>query len=102
MAIKWGRAIQVPPGMWGKAGIDDQGNWHILYSEKPENIAKPGSIGHDHYFKRGGKWHVQIRTSRHALLADEKGHTYEPNTPFDSIPPEILDNLFRQLAVGLD
>jgi hypothetical protein len=57
MAIKWGRAIRVPPGLWGKAGRDSDGNWHIMLAERKADVVNADDdSGIEHFVKRGGKW----------------------------------------------
>jgi len=98
MKVKYGPAKRIPPGLWAKAGIDETGAWHILMAEVKEHIKDTNSVGHDHYWKRDGKWYVQIRSSKDAMLVqDKKGHCLPHNTPFDICRPDILDNLLRQL-----
>lgn len=97
--MAYGPAQQIPPGLWAKAGRDNDGSWHILISEHEANIRDGSSYGHDHYYKKNGLWYVQIRASPNALLArDAKGHLLEDNFPFGVCSPEYLDNLFRQLV----
>jgi len=100
MSIRWGSAQQVPPGLWAKAGRDDDGDWHILMSSNESNIRDTRSQGHDHYWKRNGQWYVQIRlaSGAGATPSDNNGHLFGPDRLFDECPPENLDNLYRQLV----
>lgn len=100
MATRYGSAQRVPPGLWAKAGYDDRGDWHILMSESEENIRNSRSVGHDHYWRRNGIWHVQIRSTPGTAPSDDKGHLLDDNTVFELCPRENLDNLFRQLVEG--
>lgn len=97
MSIHWQGAQRIPPGLWAKAGYDDDRDWHILMSENKENIANSKSVGHDHYWKRDGQWYVQIRTTPDHTPSDSKGHLFPPNTLFEICPQENLDHIFRQL-----
>jgi hypothetical protein len=100
MAVFWGSAQQVPPGLFAKAGTDDSGDWHILMSSNESNILNSRSVGHDHYWKRGGQWYVQIRLTPAAMAtpSDNKGHLFGPDRLFEECLPENLDNLYRQLV----
>lgn len=50
-------------------------------------------VVHDHYWRRGGQWYVQVRKGSEHLLED--------NTAFDSIAPgvgRLLDEVLSKLG----
>ncbi|WP_041622796.1 hypothetical protein [Oscillatoria nigro-viridis] len=49
-----------------------------MLSENKENIRDGKSVGHDHYFKKNGKWYVQIKASQdNPFAVDKKGHLFD-------------------------
>jgi hypothetical protein len=74
--------IQVPPGLWGKAGKDEKGNWHIIMSERKADVVNAGDDERviEHFVKRGGKW-----------------YRYSDNVSMESAHSQ-LDGLLQQLA----
>lgn len=84
---------------WYKAMVDTSRNPHILLSEKKEYIEKQGRSWHDHYYKKGDKWYIQVTVSEDHPLAKGKGHhAYNPNKEYEEDLQSDLDKLWEQLT----
>ena len=93
---KWADAepVQGKWGLWFKFTRDQNGNRHLLVSEKKEGV-EPGGGSHEHYWEKDGKFYLQLRdkTGTAQLIKDKKGHLLEANTEF-SIPHKHIEDLF--------
>lgn len=95
---KYTEARQCPPGLWYKVMLDQSHTPNILLSgekisiltKQEKNILSEEkmlseeekkklfeTVAHDHYFKKNGKWWVQVKTSiDNPFTIDEKGHLF--------------------------
>ncbi|WP_016951627.1 hypothetical protein [Anabaena sp. PCC 7108] len=95
MAIYWSNYTDFhrPSGLHYKMGRDGRGDPHLLCSGDEGSLKRDSVILHDHYWRRSGKWYVQVKKGKEHLLED--------NTAFESIQQGVdkyLDEILKKLG----
>jgi hypothetical protein len=89
----WSNYIEFhrPSGLYYKMGRDSQGDPHLLCSGDKGSLERDSVLLHDHYWRRGNKWHYQVKKG--------DAHLLEVNTAFDSgSVNKALDEILKKLG----
>jgi hypothetical protein len=101
MAIYWSNYtdFHIPSGLYYRMGRDERDDPHLLCSGDEGSLKRDSVLLHDHYWRRSGKWYVQVKKYNQDKEKAEK--LLQDNTAFESVQQGVdkyLDEILKKLG----